>query len=124
MKNNPVDKLFICNLRVPVQVGILPHEKTSKQIISLDLTFGIDSKRATASDDIASTVDYAAVREQLIQFLHNKRFGLIETLANQCAEWLLTQFNLTWLRMRVTKTAVFDDVDGVGIIIERSRETQ
>ena len=118
-----MDKLFIRNLKISAQVGILPHEKRSSQVIALDVFFGIDSKSACISDDLNCTVDYARVRSNLIEFFSNRRFNLVETLANQCAAFLFSQFPVYWLQLSVTKLSVFDDADGVGITIERTRET-
>nr|WP_284698262.1 dihydroneopterin aldolase [Coxiella burnetii] len=119
-KNNPVDKLFIRNLRVPAQVGILPHEKAEKQILSIDIVYHINAKQAALSDEILHTIDYASVRENLIHFLNDHRFNLIETLAERCADFLLTRFKMSWLQLSITKPSIFDDADGAGIIIERT----
>lgn len=95
----------------------------SSQTISLNIILGIDSRPACISDDIDHTIDYATVRSSLIEFLRNRRFNLIETLANRCADFLLSQFAVRWLQLSVTKLSVFDDADGAGITIERVRRT-
>lgn len=118
-----MDKLFIRNLKISAQVGILPYEKTSSQRIALDVVLGINSKKACRSDDLNSTIDYARVRSSLIEFFSNRRFNLVETLANRCADFLFSQFPIHWLQLSVTKLSVFDDADGAGITIERMRET-
>ena len=115
-----MDKIFIRNLQVSVQVGILPHEKAKKQKISFDIVYSIDAKRVSQFDEVASTIDYGSVREILIHFLNSQRFNLIETLADQCADCLLMHFKMKWLKLSVTKSSIFDDADGVGIIIERN----
>ncbi|MFW0078914.1 MAG: dihydroneopterin aldolase [Coxiella endosymbiont of Haemaphysalis qinghaiensis] len=118
-----MDKLFIRNLKISAQVGILPHEKASSQVIALDVILGIDSKLACISDDLNHTVDYATVRSSLIEFFSNRRFNLVETLTNRCADFLFSQFAVHWLQLSVTKLSVFDDSDGAGITIERIRKT-
>ncbi|ABX77414.1 dihydroneopterin aldolase [Coxiella burnetii] len=115
-----MDKLFIRNLRVPAQVGILSHEKAEKQILSIDIVYHINAKQAALSDEILHTIDYASVRENLIHFLNDHRFNLIETLAERCADFLLTRFKMSWLQLSITKPSIFDDADGAGIIIERT----
>lgn len=117
-----MDKLFINNLKVLAQLGILPNEKVSSQIITLDVVLGIDSKSACVLDDIRYTIDYAAVRSGLIEFCKIQRVNLVETLANQCVDFLFSQFAVHWIQLSITKLSVFDDADGAGIIIERTRE--
>ena len=114
-----MDRLFIRKLRVPVQIGILSHEKAGKQLVSIDVIFSIDAKHAALSDDIHNTIDYGSVRGNLIHFLNDHQFNLIETMAEQCADFLLMRFKMSWLQLSITKLTIFDDADGAGIIIER-----
>lgn len=117
-----MDKLFIHNLQVSVQVGVLPHEKTSSQRVALDLVLGLDTDQASKLDDLNYTVDYAMVRSSLIEFFSDKRFNLVETLANHCANFLFSKFPVHWLQLSVTKLSVFDDANSVaGVTIERAR---
>ncbi|QHG92397.1 dihydroneopterin aldolase [Coxiella endosymbiont of Amblyomma sculptum] len=118
-----MDKLFIRNLKISAQLGVLPHEKASPQIIALDVFLGIDSKLACFSDDLNFTVDYAMVRRKIIKFFSDRRFDLVETLANRCVDFLFSQFTTVhWIQLCVTKLSVFDDTDGVGIVVERKRK--
>lgn len=103
-------------------VGVLPHEKIAAQTISLDIIFSVDTERAAISDDLKHTIDYASVRESVIEFLNQHQFNLIETLADRCASFLVNRFDIQWLQLSVTKLLIFDDVHGgTGIIIERMR---
>ncbi|MBW5802971.1 dihydroneopterin aldolase [Coxiella endosymbiont of Ornithodoros amblus] len=115
-----MDKLFIRNLHVPAQVGILRHEKAKKQILTIDIIYHIDAKEAALSDEILHTIDYASVRESLMHFLNEHRFNLIETLAERCADFLLRRFKMSWIQLSITKPSIFEDADGAGIIIERT----
>lgn len=117
-----MDRLFIHKLRVPVQVGILSHERAGKQFVSIDIVFNIDAKQAALFDDVRYTIDYGNVREDLIHFLEDHQFNLIETMAEQCANFLLMRFKMSWLQLSITKPTVFDDADGAGIMIERGRK--
>ena len=115
-----MDKLFIRNLKALAWVGILPHEKIAAQTILLDITFSVDTERAATSDDLKHTIDYASVREGIIEFLNQHRFNLIETLADRCANFLMHRFGIQWLQLSVTKLFVFDDARGrAGVIVER-----
>ncbi|MFW0072959.1 MAG: dihydroneopterin aldolase [Coxiella-like endosymbiont] len=116
-----MDKLFIRNLKVLAWVGILPHEKIAAQTISLDITFSVDAERAAVSDDLRHAIDYARVRESIIEFLNQHQFNLIETLADRCANFLVNRFGIQWLQLSATKLFVFDDAQGAGVIVERMR---
>jgi dihydroneopterin aldolase len=124
VKNKPAaDAIFIRNLKVPAQVGILPWELTSTQMVVLNMTFGADIKAAAATDHVQDTIDYAAVATAITAYLATHRFNLIETLAEKSAEFLLERFQLSWLRLRATKPqAVPEAQGGVGVLIERHRK--
>ncbi len=115
-----MDKLFIRELRVPAQVGLLLHEKNSTQTLIVDVSFEIDLTAAAASDDITHAVDYAVVRQSIIDFLAKRRFQLMETLADQLVNFLMQEFSLSWIQLSAVKLGAFSDAAGAGVMVERS----
>lgn len=118
-KNKLADKIFIRELKVPAQVGILPWEKTTTQIIVLDLQFSIDAKQIAVTDAIEKAVDYTAVCAAITDYLAQHRFNLIETLAESLSQFLIEKFSLVGLRLSITKPQAVADSSGVGVVIER-----
>ena len=47
---------------------------------------------------------------------------LVETLAERCAEIVVGEFGVPWLRLRASKPGAVRGSANVGVIIERSRE--
>lgn len=117
-----MDKIVIRQYRVPVLIGLLPEERQSKQFITLDLEFQINTAHASQTDELRSTIDYAAVCNYLNEFLNASQFQLIETLAEKLAEGLLGHFSLSWLRLIITKKpkGIPQAEGGVSVVIERS----
>ncbi len=116
-----MDKLFIDQLRIPAIVGVFDTERTQTQDIIIDLHVSADLSDAAVEDNLTHTVDYAAVRESLIEFVTLSRYHLLEALADNIAGMLFSQYPINWLRLKINKPEVFSDVKGIGIIIERSR---
>ena len=115
-----MDKIFIHQLKISAIIGILPHEQTTPQDILIDLEVSTDIRKAAQRDDIRLTVDYAAMREAIINHAKNTHYQLIETLAENLAQLILKKFNTDGLRLQIIKTpADIMDVEGVGVIIER-----
>jgi dihydroneopterin aldolase len=52
----------------------------------------VDLSRAAASDDLANTIDYHAVSTRLLRYGENRSWKLIEKLAADIAEMMLTEF--------------------------------
>lgn len=115
-----MDKIFLRQLAVPALIGVYAHEKTTPQIIFLDIEAAVDSAKAAVADNIAATVDYAAICHHLREYITASRFQLLETLAVNVCENLIKKFSLTWVRLVITKKpADLPDIAGAGVIIER-----
>src|SRR5687768_12254677 len=81
-----MDKVFIEALEIECVIGIYDWERKIRQPVVLDLEMAFDNRVPAASDAIADTLDYKAVSKRLIQFVSESEFGLVETLAERCAE--------------------------------------
>lgn len=116
-----MDIVYIRELEIQTIIGIYDWEREQKQTVSLDLDMGADVRLAAASEDIASALDYKAVSKRLIAFIENSEFQLIETMAEAVAGIVLSEFDVSWLRLRVGKPGAVTGARDVGVIIERSR---
>lgn len=114
-----MDIIFIRELRIETIVGIYAWERRVKQVLLLDVEMAADIRRAAASQAIADTLDYHAIALRLEAFIQTEKFLLLETLAERCAELLQREFNIAWLRLRVTKPTAVAAAQGVGVQIER-----
>lgn len=116
-----MDKVFISDLRIETVIGIFDWEREIRQTVSLDLEMSVDAERAALTDRIEDTLDYKAVAKRLIGFVEESRFQLVETLAQRCAEIVLAEFPVDWLRLKVGKPGAVRGSSEVGIIIDRKR---
>lgn len=116
-----MDIIFIDGFRGSTIIGICEDELHAPQPVRIDLAAGLPRSRACSTDHIGDTIDYGEVRAALREMLRTHRFQLLEAFAEGIADLLLTRFGAHWLRVAVTKPGKFDDVDGVGVIIERRR---
>ena len=114
-----MDKLFIRQLRVSAFIGLLPSELKHRQTILVDVEVSVDAEKVAETDDIEQALDYAQMRELICQFIEKNRFKLVETLADKLAGFLIDTYHLKWLRLAITKPAVFADAEGAGVVVER-----
>lgn len=114
-----MDIIFIEDLRLSAHIGIYPREKAMAQTIELSLQIGASTASAGASDDIGDTIDYAKVVERLRQELAERRFNLLEKLAEYIAALLRDDFGAAWVRVSIAKQGVMRGVRRVGVVIER-----
>jgi dihydroneopterin aldolase len=71
--------------------GVLPHEQELGQAFRIDVALEVDLAPAGASDDLADTVDYGALSEDLAAVVTGERYDLIERLATRLAEVCLAR---------------------------------
>ncbi len=118
----PMDKVFIEGLEIEALIGIYDWERRIRQTLRFDLEMGFDNRRPAASDDIADTLNYKAVSKCLVEFVGQSDYGLVETLAERCAQIVLDEFDVQWLRLKLSKPGAVRGAQAVGVIIERSAE--
>jgi len=114
-----MDIVFINDLRIDTIIGIFDWEREVKQTISLDLEMAHDIRKAAETDDIQYALDYKKVAKRLIGFISESEFLLVETLAEQVAKIIMSEFAVPWLRLSVSKPGALRGSRDVGIRIER-----
>ncbi len=114
-----MDRIFVNDLRVDAIVGIWDWERAMTQSVSIDLEMAWDVRPAAESDDINATLDYRAVSKRVAAFVGESRFRLIETMAENIAELIQTEFGVTWLCVSIRKPAAVHGSRDVGVRIER-----
>lgn len=117
----PMDLVFIEGFTGETVIGIHDSELHRPQPIRMDVTAGLPRSRACKTDEIADTIDYGVVRDRLRRLLVEHRLTLLESFAEEVANILLVEFGAHWVRVAVVKPKKFDDVDAVGVAIERRR---
>ncbi|QOR71407.1 2-amino-4-hydroxy-6-hydroxymethyldihydropteridine diphosphokinase [Ruania alkalisoli] len=83
--------------------GVFPEERREGQTFLVDVVMAVDTRAAAASDDLASTVDYAAAAREIVDFIEGEPVNLIETLANRIAEAMLSRTGVRSVDVTVHK---------------------
>jgi dihydroneopterin aldolase len=117
-----LDLVFVDGLVVDTVIGIDPNELHLPQPLAIDVCAGVPRARACATDRIADTIDYGALRARLVRLAAEHRVQLLEALAEQVAHIALFEFGAHWVRVRVAKPRKFADTAAVGVMIERRRD--
>ncbi|WP_176957211.1 dihydroneopterin aldolase [Mariprofundus sp. KV] len=113
------DLVLIEGLEIRTVIGIYDWEREIRQTVRLDLEMAWDISRAAASDNIEDALDYKSVSKRLISFVEGSSFGLIEKLAEQCAQILMNEFAVPWLRLKMSKPGAVRGTENVAVLIER-----
>ena len=114
-----LDLIFIEGLRGNTVIGIHESELHRPQPLLIDLVAGLPRVRACSTDLIHDTIDYSVVRERLHRLLAEHQLQLLEAFAEAVADILLQEFGAHWVRVKVAKPHKFEDLQAVGVQIER-----
>jgi len=111
--------VFLRDLRVETIIGIFDWERTTRQVVGIDLEMAADIARAARSDSIADALDYKAISKRLIDFVSASSFQLVETLAEEIARIVREEFGVPWVRVTLSKPGAIRGARDVGVVIER-----
>lgn len=114
-----MDIVFIEQLTVMTVIGVYDWEQERLQKLVFDIELGWDNRPAACSDDVADCLSYADVADAVIAFVSSNHFALLERVAEEVAELLMTRFALPWVRIKLNKPGAVPQASSVGVIIER-----
>ena len=80
--------------------GVLEHEKVDGQEFTVDVRIETNFDSAVSTDDVAQTINYAEVAQDVVDSITGQRFDLIETLADHIGQKLIVRSGV--IRVLVT----------------------
>ena len=118
-----MDRVALRGLKARGHHGVFPKVREEGQTFIVDLVLGLDTRPAAADDDLAKTVHYGIVAEEVVADVRGKPVNLVETLAERIAQTCLKHDGVQEVEVCVHKpdapsTVPFDDVT---VTITRSR---
>lgn len=118
----PTRRIIFSRLALDARIGILEHERRATQPLHVDAEIDVDITRDVDDHDIQSVLDYRALREVIVAVCTHSHVNLIETLTEQVAERLMSEFKeIRAVRVRISKPMAFSDCAAVGVEIFTSR---
>lgn len=119
------DKIVIERLEFQGRCGITADERRQPQPMAVDLELDCETPSAGGSDDLADTVDYAAVVERIVDLGGREICALLESLAEKMLTMLFTEFPVSRARLWLRKLAppIAHTAGSVGIKVDRGRAT-
>jgi dihydroneopterin aldolase len=98
-----VGTILVAGLEALGVHGVLPEEQARAQPFGVDLELEVDLTRAGATDDLADTIDYAAVIAVTVRIVETERYQLLERLAARIAEACREDVRVTAVTVTVRK---------------------
>lgn len=115
------DRIELRGLTVYGYHGVFDSEKTQGQDFVIDVVLHTDLVRAGASDDLADTIDYGSLADEVAGIVQAERFDLIEALASAIAEHCLTKAPCVEVTVHKPQAPIARDFSDVAVHLERTR---
>lgn len=117
------DELSVTGVECFAHHGVFDLERREGQVFVVDLVLGIDTRPAAASDDLADTVNYGTLVDDVKAAVERDPVDLIETVAQRIADVCLLDTRVEWARVTLHKPdapidATYSDV---ALTITRTR---
>ena len=117
------DRITLTGLELFGHHGVYPAEKRDGQRFIVDMTVWLDLTDAVATDDLARTANYGALADLAARVVTGPSRDLIETVAGEIAEIVMTDDRVHAVEVVVHKPAApipltFEDV---AVVARRSR---
>jgi dihydroneopterin aldolase len=120
-----MDTIRITGIKCYGHHGATPEEKMLGQLFRVSLELGLDTRPAAAGDNLALTVDYAAVIKTVIAAMRDRpSANLIETIAEHLAATILGEFGAVrrvTVELEKPYVPVAAAFENVAVIITRER---
>ncbi|GAC54707.1 MULTISPECIES: dihydroneopterin aldolase [Gordonia] len=118
------DRIELRGLKVRGNHGVFDHERADGQDFFIDVTLWLDLRAAADTDDLAETVDYGALAQQVAAIVGGEPRDLIETVGAEVAETIMADERISACEVTVHKPSApipltFDDV---AVVTRRSRK--
>jgi dihydroneopterin aldolase / 2-amino-4-hydroxy-6-hydroxymethyldihydropteridine diphosphokinase len=119
------DQIVLKGLSAKGFHGVLDFEKREGQTFVVDVTMDVDLSAAAASDDLADTVNYAEVADDVVALIEGEPLDLIEALAARIADRVLARPRVEAVEVVVHKpqAPVGHPFDDVQVRVARERQT-
>jgi 7,8-dihydroneopterin aldolase/epimerase/oxygenase len=111
---NPLDEITVTGIRAFGRHGVYPEERREGQEFVVDVSLFVDTTTAAQTDDVADTVHYGELAEQVAAIVAGDPVDLLETLAARIVAAVLLRDGVSGVRVTVHKPSApipvpFDD---------------
>jgi dihydroneopterin aldolase len=109
-----VNEILVTGLRTATHIGVPEQERGEPQEIEIDLRLGVEKSFAEMADSISETIDYAAVCDAVRELALARPRQLVETLAGEISQLLLTRFGADSAEVEIRKF-ILPETRSVGV---------
>lgn len=118
------DLIEVRGLKVKGRIGVTADERAHLQPLIVSMAARMDTRAASATDDITATLDYEDLVRTVSKIVSTEEYQLVESLAERIARHVLEHAFVedVWVRIAKPEAPLDEEVDEVAVEITRSRD--
>lgn len=105
----------IDNLKLQTYIGINEWERKNIQDIVLNISISFDASAAIRDDSIESSIDYRAIKKNIMREVESNKFFLLEKLTDHVLSVIMEDNRIQSAAVRIDKPGALRFADSVGI---------
>ena len=102
------DLIHIEQLELSALIGVTQEERAEPQRLTVSVTMEPLREFSTLGDDLANTVDYLTVCQDLKALATNRPRQLLETLGEEIAQFILEEYSVRSVEVELRKYILTD----------------
>lgn len=111
--------VFIEGLKVSAVIGVYDWERHIEQNLLIDLELEADIQQSGHTDEVADTIDYSVIAEQVQSIARRGEYRLLEALAENVCKYILTIDKLLSVKITIRKPSAIRHANAVGVVFKR-----
>ena len=115
------DQILIKDLLLRTIVGTKADERVNKQDVVINIILDVDLRAAGESDQIEDTVNYRTITKNVIEFVEESDFLLVEKLATEISKICLVDPRVAAAEVCVEKPGALRFARSVGVVVRRKQ---
>src|SRR5215831_16241891 len=116
-----LSKITVTDLEVFYCVGVTDEERAKPQRLLVTVDMAFDFSTAATSDRIEKTINYQEVADEVLKYGEGRNWKLIERLASNLADFVLSEYHPEAVLVEVKKFTV-SQAQHVSVSVTRSRQ--
>ncbi|MBN1792493.1 dihydroneopterin aldolase [Candidatus Woesearchaeota archaeon] len=114
-----MDRIIISDAEFSCIIGVGEAERSCRQPLFLDMELWMDLSKAAVSDSIKDTINYSTVCKKVGERIEGKSYKLIESVAEDAAQVILSDSKVFKARVLVKKPSAIKCAKHAAVEITR-----
>lgn len=120
---NPKALIHIKDLRLRTYIGIKDEEVQNKQDILLNADITYDATQAIRENRIEEALNYRTITKQVLQYVENNRFALLERLTNDVLLMIMENTEVLEAKVCIDKPHALRFSESVSITLSAHKDS-